>query len=142
MPITLRQYRSRRPSPLKRATNPQSINLWGAITGYYSDASNVNHGFLRQLDGTLTTFDPPGSKGTFASSINLWGTITGYCSDASNAFHGFLRAPKRNHHQVRCSGRGHRQRPGHHPNKQQSSGMDHGYYIDVSGVHHGFLLSH
>jgi len=33
-----------------------------AITGEYSDASYVGHGFLRAPDGTLTTFDAPGAN--------------------------------------------------------------------------------
>ena len=35
------------------------------------------HGFLRSRDGTLTTFDPPGSAYTVPTSINSEGAITG-----------------------------------------------------------------
>src|SRR5260370_36173996 len=37
------------------------INPAGAITGWYFEANFVGHGFLRAPDGTITTFDPPGS---------------------------------------------------------------------------------
>ena len=50
------------------------------------------HGFLRAPDGTITTFDPPGSIYTVPTSINPSGAITGYYQDASQGWHGFLRA--------------------------------------------------
>src|SRR5882724_11653601 len=34
------------------------------------DASFVNHGFVRDRDGTFTTFDPPGASGTQPTAIN------------------------------------------------------------------------
>ena len=52
------------------------INNWGAITGYYLDANNVFHGFLRSPDGKFTTFDSTGAdttpgdgNGTFHRSV-------------------------------------------------------------------------
>ena len=70
-------------------------NPAGAITGYYADASNLNHGFLRAPDGTLTTFDAPGAgtgpgQGTFPFCNNPAGAITGWFADANNVNHGFL----------------------------------------------------
>ncbi len=60
----------------------------GAFTGYYIDASNVNHGFLRAPDGTFTTFEAPGAgtgadQGTFPEALNPEGAIEGYYTDAS-----------------------------------------------------------
>ena len=76
------------------------LNDFGAITGYYLDANNVYHGFLRSPEGTFTTFEAPGAdttagnfNGTFPISINDWGVITGYYIDANNVLHGFLRLP-------------------------------------------------
>ena len=40
-----------------QGTYPFAINPEGAITGLYVDASNMYHGFLRDRDGTFTTFD-------------------------------------------------------------------------------------
>jgi hypothetical protein len=74
------------------STNVFSINDAGAITGYYADASGVNHGFLRAVDGTIIPFDAiVGSISTEAFSINVAGAITGsyYVSGVN---HGFLRA--------------------------------------------------
>jgi hypothetical protein len=68
----------------------QPINPAGAITGDYFDASGANHGFLRAKDGTITTFDPPGSTGTFVGGINPSGAITGnYCT--ANSCDSFVR---------------------------------------------------
>src|SRR6266481_1203338 len=36
---------------------PAGINPAGAITGFYVDASSVQHGFVRSSQGTFTTFD-------------------------------------------------------------------------------------
>src|SRR5215469_18649389 len=37
------------------------LNPAGAITGNYSDASSVNHGYVRARNGAITTFDAPGA---------------------------------------------------------------------------------
>jgi hypothetical protein len=69
------------------------LNLEGAVTGFYSDASGT-HGFVRQPNGNITPFDAPGANGlTIAGSINLEGVITGYFEDSMSLFHGFVRYP-------------------------------------------------
>jgi hypothetical protein len=77
-------------------TTPYSINTSGAITGYYLDASNVYHGFVRAANGAITTIDAPRAgtglgQGTVAYSINTSGAITGLYEDASHFVHGFVR---------------------------------------------------
>jgi hypothetical protein len=76
------------------------LNDWGAITGYYLDASNVYHGFVRSPEGWFITFEAPGAdtttndfNGTFPVSINDEGAVTGYYIDANNVLHGFLLLP-------------------------------------------------
>src|SRR5262249_990004 len=59
--------------------------------------STVNHGFVRDENGAITTFDVPGEgtgphQGPFPWSINPEGVIAGIFSDASDAVHGFVRA--------------------------------------------------
>jgi predicted membrane protein len=76
------------------------INPKATITGAYVDANNVNHGFVRAPDGTITTFDVPGAgtgafQGTSPLGINAEGAITGYYIDANNVAHGFLRIADR-----------------------------------------------
>ena len=66
------------------------------IEGYYLDAGNVFHGFVRARQGTITTFDAPGAgtgpgQGTLPESINPSGEITGFYTDSSGLSHGFLR---------------------------------------------------
>jgi hypothetical protein len=68
------------------------------VTGEYVDASDVNHGFVRTLNGSITTFDVPGAgtgpfQGTIPLSNNPVGAITGYYIDANDVTHGFLRTP-------------------------------------------------
>jgi hypothetical protein len=78
------------------AFSPLIINPGGAIAGYYTDSSDVAHGFLRNPDGSFETFDAPGAgtgpgQGTFSFAISPNGEITGFYVDGTNASHGFLR---------------------------------------------------
>jgi hypothetical protein len=76
-------------------TIPIFINPMGTITGSYTDANFLTHGFVRAPDGAFTTFDAPGAvNGTFPSGgITPNGTITGSHTDSSFISHGFVRAP-------------------------------------------------
>jgi hypothetical protein len=58
------------------------INTAGVISGYYGDASNVYHGFVRASNGMITTFEAPGagtgaSQGTDGIGINTAGPSRG-----------------------------------------------------------------
>lgn len=75
-----------------------SINAPGVITGYYLGLpftfhNFTNHGYVRDPEGNITTFDPPGSVDTQAFSINAGGAITGYYNESNLVIHGFLREP-------------------------------------------------
>jgi hypothetical protein len=74
-------------------TAPLAINPAGVITGFYYDVNFAEHGFARAADGTLTTFDPPGSIFTNPAAIDPAGAVVAYYQDASLLLHGFLRAP-------------------------------------------------
>jgi hypothetical protein len=79
-----------------QGTYPNGINSLGAIVGWYVDASNVNHGFVRYPGGAITTIDVPGAgigagQGTVAQAINVEGAVTGMYFDANCLYHGFLR---------------------------------------------------
>jgi len=73
-------------------------NSLGEVTGFFTDANVVPHGFLRSPEGKFTVFDAPGSgqgyfldQGTVPYSINDAGVITGQFEDSSQSFHGFIR---------------------------------------------------
>ena len=70
-------------------TYPIAINNHNEVTGFYMDQANVQHGFLRTADGTVTTFDAPGST-TSPSGINDERDIAG---SFSNPPEGFIRHP-------------------------------------------------
>ena len=69
------------------------INPTGTITGFYVDASSVQHGFVRATNGVITEFDPTGSILTNPNAIDAVGNITGFYFDANFVGHGFLRTP-------------------------------------------------
>ena len=126
------------------------INPAGAIAGYYTDDSNVSHGFLRAPDGAFTTFDAPGAgtgdgQGTFAPifgfNINPQGTITGNYIDASNVSHGFVRAPDGTLTTFDAPGAGSTTDSfqGTYPSSINQAGAICGAYIDDSNVFHSFV---
>jgi hypothetical protein len=77
-------------------TFPQSNNGSGAVTGFYNDARDASHAFLRDERGHITTTDPPGTtdsllQGAAALDINSVGSIVGWYIDANSLQHGFVR---------------------------------------------------
>ncbi len=124
------------------------VNQFGATAGYYIDADNVVHGYLRSAWGDITTFDVPGGGpqgiGCFADcsvGLNDGGAITGYYLDANNVYHGFVRspqgrvttfdAPRANTTAGSYSGT--------FPVSINDQGAITGYYLDTNNVSHGFL---
>ena len=116
-------------------TFPLSINSTGAITGYYTDANFLDHGFLRARDGTITTIDAPDSISTDALSINLAGVIAGSYIDANFAPHGFVRAPDGTFTTFDAPDAGFFIEP----ITINPEGAITGRYVDASAVFHGFL---
>jgi hypothetical protein len=79
-----------------QGTYPFGINTNGAITGWYVDEANVNHGFVRDKHGALVEFDVPGAgtgpfQGPNVYSIAPNGAVTGFFFDPDNVVHGFVR---------------------------------------------------
>ncbi len=149
-----------------QGTYPSGINRKGSIAGYYTDAKNVFHGFVRLRDcdsedrdwrcvGTVKTFDVPDAgtgayQGTSPAAINDTGTITGYYTDEHNVAHGFVRfrdCDARDHDRncgpaittfdVPGAGTGASQ--GVYPDAINDKGRITGYYIDADGAYHGFV---
>jgi hypothetical protein len=72
-----------------------SIDQEGDVTGSYTDTSGVQHGFVRNPYGTVTSFDPPEGNQTTATSINDGGAIAGYYNYHAGGGPpvGFIRVP-------------------------------------------------
>ena len=121
-------------------------NVSGTITGYYQDAKNVYHGFVRTPDGTLTAFDPPGAgkhayQGTFAPSINDAGVIVGLYQDAKNVYHGFMRTPDGTFTKIDAPDAGSGAFQGTFAENINDAGTISGFYEDWNYVYHGFVLT-
>ena len=127
-----------------QGTQPFAINPAGLITGFYFDAGDAIHGFLRTPDGTTGTIDVPGAgtgpgQGTTPFSITPAGAIAGRYVDASNVFHGFLRAPDGGITIFDVPGAGTGPGQGTRAANINPSEAIAGRYIDASDVSHGFL---
>ena len=120
--------------PGSTSTNPFSINASGAIAGYYTDHSDVSHGFVRDPQGNITSFDPTGSVATYPYSINDSAAIAGYYRDASNVSHGFVRDPQGDITSFDPPGSA--QTVAYSIN---TSGAITGYYLSAGFVGHGFV---
>jgi hypothetical protein len=133
-------------------TFPASLNDGGTITGRYTDANNVNHGFLRSPSGDeFIAFDAPSAgktagsgQGTFPKSINKAGAITGHYIDSNNVIHGFLRSPagdKLITFDAPGAGAAAGSGQGTFPESISDAGAITGRYNDAHNVNHGFLRS-
>jgi hypothetical protein len=74
-------------------TVPVAINADGTITGYYVDASDAPHGFLRAPNGDIVTFDVPDHAGTTPRGLNDEGTVVGTYTLKDSTTAAFLMAP-------------------------------------------------
>jgi hypothetical protein len=122
---------------------PMGLNPAGAITGFYVDASSVQHGFVRDQHGRITEFDPTGSILTNPNAIDAPGAITGFYFDANFVGHGFLRTPDGTITSFDAPGAD--MTPGSGNGTfgvgLTPSGEIEGVYVDAQGVLHGFLRS-
>jgi hypothetical protein len=121
---------------------PAGINPAGAITGFYVDASSVQHGFVRATGGKITEFDPTGSIFTNPNAIDQTGAITGFYFDTNFVGHGFLRAldgtiTSFDAPGADMTGDGN----GTFGVGLTPSGEIEGVFVDVNGVLHGFVRS-
>ncbi len=137
------------------------LDAAGAIIGWYVDADNVMHGYLRLARGTVTEFDapgagvdssvcegapvPPGSAplltGTQPLSLNPEGVVVGQYGDVNCAFHGFLRGEDGRITRFDVSGAGTSKGQGTFVLSNNPAGKITGYYVDGSNVAHGFVRS-
>lgn len=80
-----------------QGTFATNMNLQGTIAGYYVDANNGSHGFVRTRDGAITEFDVPGAIGNtwlgWAQCISATGAVAGTYFDSAGQSYGFVRDP-------------------------------------------------
>ena len=113
----------------------KSINRAGSITGFYADASNSWHGFVRTSQGKIANIDVPGATNTVGSSINANGFIGGQYIDTNFVVHGFVRDSSGNIATIDAPG-------SVYATVVQSindAGSSAGYSIDGNFVSHGFV---
>jgi hypothetical protein len=132
--------------PNSTSTETFSINRAGAIAGYYFDSGNYHaparrgfHGFVRSPDGTITTFDPPGSIAyLYPVSIADSGVITGTYEDKSGLFHGFIRKKGGKITSFDPPGASYTFSSSIDSDRTDKNVIT-GYYVDSSGNYHGFI---
>ena len=84
-PRSMRRVRAQEPARARKASQSAQVET---ITGFYFDATYAVHGFLRDKNGVITTFDLPGAgtgpgEGTFGGGFTPNGTILGVLIDAN-----------------------------------------------------------
>ena len=131
-----------------QGTFPQQNLNSGVIVGYYVDAKNVSHGFIRSRHGKYTTIDIPGAAGTQAFGINDEGKVVGWSFEANGVYHGFLRDEDGRFTTFDVPGAGPYQPQGSSPlvvlpipQAINRSGAVAGNYLDKNNVSHGFVRS-
>jgi uncharacterized membrane protein len=77
-------------------TLPMGINHNGQVVGEYTTLVGFQRGFIREVNGTYTTFDDPDGgtedgEGTIPTAINDSGEVAGYYVDSTLHTHGFVR---------------------------------------------------
>lgn len=122
-------------------TYANGINASGEIVGYVQ-ATGVSHAFTRMADGTIATFDPPGTgaAGSQAFGINDSGEIVGKYADTNGVTHGFLLDSSGTYTVLDDPN------ASQMPNSQgtqaiyiNNAGTIIGAYYDAAGVEHGFV---
>ncbi len=79
--------------PKAISTTAVGINKSGQISGFYTDSTNVNYGFVK-TGSAVQRIDYPASTGTLGYHLNDKGQIAGIYSDTTTAVHGFVATPK------------------------------------------------
>lgn len=120
----------------------QCISTTGAVDGTYWDSADVSHGFVRDPDGNITTFEvkePPGGS-TETAGINPAGAIVGIFTDANGIAHGLVRAADG---VITVFDVPLQDAVGQNTVSEaiDPSGAVTGFYNDQNKVHHGFLRS-
>lgn len=133
--------------PGARQTIPVGINGAGQVTGYYVDAKLEQHGFIRNADGTFTSFDVPIAvigdyEGTNPIDINLEGAVTGSFSIGNESTSAFYRYPSGNLVVFDVPGAQHAPGTGTASTGINAAGDAIGYFTDATLTTRGFIRHH
>jgi hypothetical protein len=116
--------------------------------GNYFDADNISHGFLRNRNGSFTTFDAPGAghvpdslEGTYPFGITPPGAISGWYVDDSDVNHCFVRGTGGEFHTFDVPGAGTGPGQGPYVFGINPNGASTGYSYDSDNVAHGFFAT-
>jgi hypothetical protein len=104
----------------------------GALAGAWWDPNYVQHGFVRNPDGSITKIDVSGASGLNTTGISSTGVVLGYYTDA-NGLHGFIRATNGTITTFDALGMATL------PFGINAQGTITGNYFDTNGVQHGFV---
>lgn len=120
------------------------INRAGAISGGYVDDDGVLHGFVRDPEGAITTFDGPDAgatsgNGSVAEMIDDAGTIPGVSLDNNGLNHAFIRYSDGTFITFGVTGAGADPGQGTLATVVNVAGTSGGNYIDENGVGYGFV---
>ena len=122
------------------------INREGAIAGGYTTGDGVIHGFVRDPEGTITSFDGPGAgttngNGSVGEMINDAGTIPGVSLDNNGLNHAFIRYSDGTFVTFGVMDAGTAPGQGTLATAANVAGDTAGTYYDATGVSHGFIRS-
>jgi hypothetical protein len=123
-------------------------NAGGSVTGFYTDANVVPHGFIRHSSGDFEVFNAPGAglgkglnEGTAGYAISRDEYVAGQYEDAQLVYHGFIRNPNKTFVTFDAPGAGTAANQG---TLAVSINLEHataGEYYDAKSVLHGFVRS-
>jgi hypothetical protein len=121
-------------------TQAYGLNDKDQVVGFYAtDNNNQWHGFLRDPDGTLTTFDEPDGAQTFAELIDDNGTIYGQFTTQDSVYRVFLRAADGTYTAYDAPGAGTKPQQGTWPMAINRWSALVGFYDDGNENRHGYL---
>ena len=114
------------------STQPVAINPAGDITGSFGGF--LPEGFLRTPDGTIITFDVPGSVDTVPVGITPAGAIVGNFIATDFSQDGFVRSPRGDFTTFEVPGSSDTI-----PTAVSVNGVITGWYLDANFAAHGFI---
>jgi hypothetical protein len=76
--------------PASTRTLVDAILDSGTMSGTYTDAKGLHHGYVMDAQGCVTTIDDPGYPVTVVRGINARGDLVGQYADAKGQAHGYV----------------------------------------------------